>query len=64
MNRLPELKEFIEDDLKYFNAEVDYRGGPARLVISSGKKEVETIKLSPYNRQQLIELFKSKGLEK
>ena len=65
LNRYPEIKNFIKDDLKNFNVEVLYTGGEPRLVIyTSNKTEIETIKLAPYNRQQLNELFKSKGLKK
>ena len=65
LNKLPEVKNFIKYDLKYFNVDIFYSGGKPRLVIySSNKKEIETIDLSPYNRKQLFELFKLKGLKK
>ena len=65
LNRLPEVKNFIQNDLNHFNVEVQYIGGKPRLVIySSSNKTIEEIQLAPYNRKQLNELFESKGLKK
>lgn len=65
LNKLPEIKNFIKNDLKKFNVEILYIGGDPRLVIySSNKTRIETIDLTPYNRKQLNELFTSKGLKK
>lgn len=64
MNRLPDVKKFIYEDVpKYENVEFKkIPGAPPELVLlGENDEELERIKLAPYNREECNQLLIEKG---
>lgn len=67
MNRLPEVKQFIYEDVPHYdNVEFKKIHGaiPELLFLNSADEEVDRIKLSSLNRNECNELLKEKGFVK
>lgn len=67
MNRLPEVKKFIFDDVPLFhNAEFKAKPGapPVAYFLNAVDEAVETVDLSPMTRQECNDLFLKKGFYK
>lgn len=67
MNRFPDVRDFIRQDLPLFhNAEYKVVGGadPELLLLNAEDQEVERIDLTKYNREECNNLLKKKGFYK
>jgi len=67
LNRLPQVKRFIVEDLQFYNnAEVNYVGGksPEAIFYSENDEVIETVSLVEMNQKEINELFIKKGIEK
>lgn len=67
MNRLPEVKKFIYDDVKLFH-NVEFKkvpGAPPVLkFLNEADEVVEEVEMSELNREQLAEVLTSRGFYK
>lgn len=66
MNRLPEVKSFIYDDIpKYENIEFKRIHGakPELVLFNSADEEIERIPLSKLTRKECNDLLQSKGFK-
>lgn len=66
MNRLPEVKKFIYEDIpKYEN--VDFKripgASPELVLTGDNDEELERISLAPFNREECNNILKEKGFE-
>ena len=65
MNKLPELKKFLRDEIDSYPVEVVFPGGDPQLVIMDNEgNEVEEISLVNMKGEQLAELLEKKGFHK
>jgi hypothetical protein len=67
LNRLPEVRAFIFDDLPLFhNVQFDRKPGapPNLYLLNKSNQRVETIDLSPLNREECNQLLLRKGFYK
>jgi len=67
LNRLPEVRSFIREDLKFFpNVEFKPIPGhnPDLVLLDASDAEIERIDLSPLNREECNQLLVRKGFER
>ena len=65
LNKLPKVKEFIIKDSHDYGVPVEYSGGdPKFLFYDNDNNLIETVILSPYNRDEIKEILLKRGFKK
>jgi hypothetical protein len=65
LNKLPEIKNFLQYDVQYYDVEVVFPGGdPIFCILDNYGNEIEQISLIKYKRDEIGKLIEEKGFKK